>query len=368
MVMVDGVLHVMNTVEPLEPDLAATLELQGVIGAAEGPEEQMLGSVIGIELDDEGRIYVLEFREPRVRVYRPDGSYSHTIGREGQGPGELQSVHLEGIRLDREGNLQVADQGRLQYSIFSPSGDHLRDIRIGRTLPVFFETTGEGFIGVMQRMRVNSDREVEQGYYLNYFSPEGDSLSSMAPSSIAIDPLHMDARSFARVEPVIAVDALDRVWQTYRRHDEYRITVFELDGTVDRVVEKEFDQIRKSEAELEEERQLYVRMMNRLQQETGGLPPGFEAPVIDPLKTTIMSLCHDPHGYMWTQVNLSGRDATNTFDLFDMEGRFVTRLTIGDHERIERLRIGNDLLLAQTADDEGVTQITIYSFTIPGRR
>jgi len=364
MVVVDEVLHVMNTTEPLMPDLPVSIELQSVIGVAEGPEEQMLGSVIGIEVDDEGRIYVLEFRTQRVRVYSPDGSFSHTIGQEGQGPGELASVRLEGMRLDGEGNLWIADHGRLQYTIFTPAGDYLRDIGIGRTLPIFFETSGDGFIGVMQRMTIISEREMEQQFYLNRFSPNGDSLSSMVSSSITIDPMRMDTRSLARAEPVIVTDGEDRVWQTFRRHDEYTISVFQLDGAVDRIVEKEFDQIRKADVELEEERQLYQRMVERLQRETGGMPPGFQAPEIDPLKTTLLSLSRDPTGYIWAQVNISDSAATNTFDLFDMDGRFVTRFTIAGHDQIARLRISGGLLVVQASDDEGVIKIHVYRFDI----
>ncbi len=366
MVVMDGVLHVMNTTVPLEPDLPVSLELQAVIGSADGPEEYQFGDIMSIEVDDEGRIFVIEWHEERILVFHADGSFSHSIGRQGQGPGELMRLQNEGLRLGPAGDLWVADEGRVQFSIFSRSGDHLRDIRTGRRLPIYFEPLGEGFIGVMERyVPTGSDVEILYEHYLNRFSAEGDSLSSMVSSSIPVNPYRMDTRSLARGVPWIVLDDRERIWQTFQRHDEYQISVFNLEGVVDRVVRKEFEPIRKSESELDEERQMYQRMMDRLERETGGLPPDFQFPEIDPLKPTIESIYHDPHGYIWAQVNVTGSDALNIFDIFDLEGLFVTRFVFTDHEQIDRLKFGRDLLCVQSTDDAGVPQIHVYRIDIP---
>jgi hypothetical protein len=216
-------------------------------------------------------------------------------------------------------------------------------------------------------MQVNSETDLVTAFSLDRYSVDGDSLSSVELSTIQINPMQMETETLAWMEPLIILDRRERIWQTFRRNDEYRLTVFWPNGSVERVVEKEFDRVLKTAEELEEERQFYQRVMDRLQRESGGMPADFEFPVIDPLKTTVQSISYDPGGYIWVKVNTSKSGATNTFDLFDLAGRYVTRFVIGAHERIDRIAIGAGHLCVVTGFDEEFQQINVYTIDIPGR-
>ena len=61
-----------------------------IIGAAEGERHEMLGSVEDIEVDADGRIFVLDHNLGEVLLYSSDGSYLGFFGGgQGEGPGEL---------------------------------------------------------------------------------------------------------------------------------------------------------------------------------------------------------------------------------------------------------------------------------------
>ncbi|NNF37315.1 MAG: hypothetical protein HKN71_01500, partial [Gemmatimonadetes bacterium] len=59
------------------------------IGSIDGEGADVFGDVRGIEADDEGSIYVLDYQAAEVRVFSPEGSHVRTLSRRGEGPGEI---------------------------------------------------------------------------------------------------------------------------------------------------------------------------------------------------------------------------------------------------------------------------------------
>jgi 6-bladed beta-propeller protein len=90
------------------------------IGTLEGDGPDQLGQVSALKVDAQGRMYVLDYLSQDIRVFESDGSHAHTIGRAGQGPGEL--MRAAGLNWGPEGNLWVWDPGG-RFSIFTPEGD-----------------------------------------------------------------------------------------------------------------------------------------------------------------------------------------------------------------------------------------------------
>lgn len=85
----DGVVVVKNPVEPIYEENVLVLEEELSIGEAVGREEYMFSGVQSVSIDDEGRIYVLDYKECNVKIYDKNGKYINKFGRQGQGPGEF---------------------------------------------------------------------------------------------------------------------------------------------------------------------------------------------------------------------------------------------------------------------------------------
>jgi len=96
------------------------------IGEAEGDENYMFGGHIEFNTDRDGNFYVKDFDNKRIQKYDPEGRYLLTIGREGQGPGEFQSLSVP--RFDKGNNLYVTDGSNRRISFFSREGEYLRQI------------------------------------------------------------------------------------------------------------------------------------------------------------------------------------------------------------------------------------------------
>ena len=91
------------------------------IGSLDGPDDAFVG--IGqVTLDEEGRIYVLDPRYPALKVFDPDGGFSHQIGRAGDGPGEYRVPGPFGLLGD---TVWIGDQNSGTISFFLRDGSAL---------------------------------------------------------------------------------------------------------------------------------------------------------------------------------------------------------------------------------------------------
>jgi hypothetical protein len=90
------------------------------IGLDDGPDEYMFGSIAGLAFLPDGRIAVADLMTSNIRVYSGTGVFSHSFGRDGEGPGEFRRLSRLGV-LDN-GYLAVFDRGRFSIGVFTASG------------------------------------------------------------------------------------------------------------------------------------------------------------------------------------------------------------------------------------------------------
>ena len=94
------------------------------IGTFGGDENKMFHQPMDIAADEDGNIYVLDSGNNRIQKFDKEGNYLLTIGRKGQGPGEI-STSMD-IELDSHGNILIFDIGNNRITKFD-SGRNLID-------------------------------------------------------------------------------------------------------------------------------------------------------------------------------------------------------------------------------------------------
>lgn len=81
--------------------------------------------LVDLEVDAQGRAFLLDRGANEIRVFGPDGTPVRTIGRYGRGPGELNWA--QGMTFDPSGRLWVLNQNNARYTVFDTSGVLLRE-------------------------------------------------------------------------------------------------------------------------------------------------------------------------------------------------------------------------------------------------
>ena len=120
---------VKNPRKPLHPPEIFSFEEDLRIGEAEGPIEYMFSSIQGIDVDGDENIYVADDEEVNIKVYDKSGKYLSTIGKEGQGPGEIGRPY--GVQVIDNREVMIHDGKNRKVHYFSLKGEFLRAKKFG---------------------------------------------------------------------------------------------------------------------------------------------------------------------------------------------------------------------------------------------
>jgi len=100
-VQVDGVPHVRNAAVPAEGVQTQPLTELWRVGGED--EEVFFGTIFSVLTDQDGNVYLLDGQLNQIEVYSPGGEHLRTLGREGEGPGEVRRaqdrLNLPGGRI-----------------------------------------------------------------------------------------------------------------------------------------------------------------------------------------------------------------------------------------------------------------------------
>ena len=90
--------------------------------------EQEFGRVSAVAADGDDNIYVLDSFAQQIYAFDSEGTYSHSIGREGEGPGEISS-YVSAIGVGPDNRIWVPDLRPSRISLFERDGTFVAAIR-----------------------------------------------------------------------------------------------------------------------------------------------------------------------------------------------------------------------------------------------
>lgn len=217
-------------------------------------DEVFFGSVAGIVSDAAGNIYVLDGQQSCVQVYAPDGSWLRTIGRRGEGPGEVDGP--DGILLDQRGRVCLfqAPMGRIVRlnSDGTPAGSLAYRSDDGRdgavTILLGGETVRDRQILAGMHLTFSNDGRSTRYYFLALCDAEGARVRPLLEKSE-----HLDYSDFRMDEA-----SRDFPWSRWTTDDngniyvvparnEYAIRVYGHDGTLARVIMRDYRSLPRDE-------------------------------------------------------------------------------------------------------------------------
>ena len=114
-------------------------------GKDEGPESFFRLGRGSVAIDRQGNIHVLDFEAKTVSIFDSVGKFLRTLGRPGDGPGELQFP--SGVRVATDGVVSVFDFSKDGIVRWGPDGSVLPSVRITtKSPPQDIALTSEGTV------------------------------------------------------------------------------------------------------------------------------------------------------------------------------------------------------------------------------
>jgi len=336
---VNGVTIVRNPEEPIYEGNLFTAEEELSIGGEEGSDTYAFSDISHLTADDQGRIYALDRKESHVKVFDAEGRYLRTIGRPGQGPGDLnEPIFVYFLRNE----LLVTQYERLSF--FSPEGDLLRTVPMVKETPTRARCNSRGNI-IGTSTVYDPATPKTYAFVLKLYDPEVNPIKELAR-------MQLERSLGPTVKPMrptvyMTVDDQDNVIFGYP--ERYEIQVFDPDGNLTRKILKTYKPV----AIAEEEKAASIE----------GAPPQikFEFPEHHP---PFLRFIHDEMGrlYVQTYERAAAKDVY-LHDVFDRDGRYIARVPL---KRVPVLfRNGNLYSLEET--EEGYPVIKRYRVTAASR-
>jgi hypothetical protein len=99
-----------------------------------------------IKIGADKLVYIVDTGNNRIQVFDRSSNFKRTIGRKGQGPGDLLSP--TSIALDRNNNINTTDNENFRVQTFSPQGNYLSSFKTMANMPSFVTEISNGNIAV----------------------------------------------------------------------------------------------------------------------------------------------------------------------------------------------------------------------------
>jgi hypothetical protein len=325
----DGAIRVTNP-SSLERGVdRVTLQELWRVGGEEDPDF-LFGSIGDVIAADDGTLYVLDSQLCQVNVISSAGDFVGTLSREGDGPGEVRRP--VGVVLMPDGTLGIYQRfpGKV---VLVDRDDH----PAGSIIPGGDRTEG-GFSGIQAlecragrivcsgTKMTPGDQSMNRTAYLASLAEDGRELVRYLEATREVD---FSRREFIEKDNYFvdaerwALGPDGRVYAAPDR-ERYLIEVHAADGTLERVIQREFEPYHRTQQEKEDVASRVVAVVNgqRVQLDTK----------IEDTEPAIASLRVDHGGNLWVEHSWSGRDQPEgvmlTFDVFDPQGALARQVAV----------------------------------------
>jgi hypothetical protein len=240
--VVDGVRQVHNLAAQEEGAPGIHLEFVRQIGGDDRDEATLFFLPLDAVADPEGNLYVLDSRRPAIRKYDRQGRHLIDIGREGSGPGEFDRAIT--LNYGRDGHLYVSDFRNHRIMVFAPDGSFVGVVNPGQFFH-FFRVLSDGRLAALER-----DRTVTPPPLARIVNPD----RSFAATFCRGYDFGEEEMTFMANMASIGIDASDHIYVAFQHYN--RIDRYAPDGTllmrIDRPLNYELQYVmRRSTVEVE---------------------------------------------------------------------------------------------------------------------
>jgi hypothetical protein len=332
---------VKNPREPLSKTPVLELEEDLSIGGPDAQGDDAFGQARQVVADDAGTMYVLDEQASDVKVFDASGKYLRTIGRKGQGPGELEFPMT--LSLNRAaGELTVQQQTR-GLTVFKTDGTFLRQQSLQGLISGRGRVDSRGNVYVLEIVL----GDLGSSYATKKLAPDGSLLATISETPA---PGGKGGSGIRRVRPFLPVayflvDRNDRL--VYGYPETYEIQLYgSADAKVLRKIRRDYDPVPvtgEEKAALEKD-----------------IPPGMKVEIDYPKDhPAYLRFFLSDLGHLIVQTYEKADGGKVLHDVFDAEGRFIGRVPL----KGLGLEILKGKYYALEEDEDGYQYVKRYAVT-----
>lgn len=336
----NGITVVKNPKEPIYKKDVFNLEEEVSIGRAEGEEEYILSRINGIDVDNEGNIYIIDDASAHIRVFDKNGEYLRTIGRKGQGPGEMQKPIF--VHITSQDEVIVHDYFIERLIFFSLDGKYLRQKSTARTrysvFPIELDSHGN-LIGI----EVMAPPPIG-GKELKKYDSNLNTLIVIAKEEQGI------RGEFDIAKPSFYCDVSPNDNIVWGDSKKYELQILNPEGELIKKIQKKYDPLKITAKDKELYKKRYSEVIKR-----GGklnFPDHFPA-------FRDISVDDKERIFIKTYDRVESKEDFFYFDVFDSEGKYIAKVLIEVNLNRNSIWKRNKLYTIET-DDKGFQVVNRY--------
>jgi len=248
----DGVTYVWNPAEPLEGTVEYELREQWRLESERADGTVVFGVVENATEDEKGDLFLLDSQLCCVHRISRSGEYLGSVGRQGDGPGELRNPSRSFVAAD--GRIGVIDLQLGAVVFLAPTGEPRGTWRLNldqfgysglsKVVPL-----GSGYAALLVSRMFTKD-EMKSVYAVYLFSAEGEPLEQV----VADRQVVARARMYDYVEEEYQALWLEDAGPAERilvspSYRDYRLNVYSSSGRLELVIEREYAPLRRTDEE-----------------------------------------------------------------------------------------------------------------------
>lgn len=344
--------QVHNGAQPRDGKIQVTLRELWRVG---GPErDEFFGLVPRVETDAQGNVYILDSQLCRVSVYDQDGRLLRTLFSEGEGPGEVRSPR--DMMVFGDGRVGLIQEFPGAISLVDAGGNPAGRIAFGGAEGGVHSLTGcqasgEVILVSGTHMQPGSQPEINlRQNFLERIGDDGLMLTRYAGNDTKYDFTDFVFSEREHIPPFwwcFDITSDGRVYAAPDR-DAYRIEEFAPDGSLVRVIERDYEPLARTDAE-------FRRMEGMVKSAMAGVP--FQPTIRIEHGEAALAYMHralqlHPDGSLWVLSSRGVRKGEPgvmaVFDVFDPAGVFVRQVALRAPHEGQRVGIflsGSDRIL-----------------------
>jgi hypothetical protein len=317
---------IVKNTDPAEPPL--TLKLAEVWRVGGEDADLLFGTVTETATDPEGNVYLLDSQLCRVVVISPQGEHLRTLSREGDGPGEVRQPR--DVVLLPDGTVGIMMMFPAKIVRLSREGEPRESVTVtfgegGFTAGALCACRGGNLVLGATKL-IQTETGQDRVLYLCRLSDSGQELARYCETRMTLDfrKLHFVERDLSpgfHSAMTLGPDGRVYVAQAW---DRYAIEIYHSDGALERVIERRFQNRRRTEQEL--------RRVNALFDASAANNPYGETREIEACPQVITGLHVDDAGRLWVLHSRSDEDLPDgvmqSYDLFARDGRYLRRVHV----------------------------------------